>query len=123
MSGKRHTAIVQFAVSLIEALYDSQTIAWAAAAVTAVGWVLIVPWSQKVLVLEDCESGNKWNIIMTEYYNDYDDRIRSLNFVHRGLKVAHSKIVRFGLSIDVKLNTAKFQDISPKLYLSPNFIS
>ena len=82
MSGKRHTAIVQFAVSLIEALYDSQTIAWAAAAVTAVGWVLIVPWSQKVLVLEDCESGNKWNIIMTECYNDYEAfwrfRIRSM---------------------------------------------
>ena len=40
LCGTRHTGIVQFAVRLIEALYDSHTNS-AATAVTAVGWVPI----------------------------------------------------------------------------------
>ena len=51
LCGTRHTltAFVQFAVSLIEALYDSHT---NGSAVMAVGWVPIE--SESLLVLQNC---------------------------------------------------------------------
>ena len=65
----RHTAIVQFAVSLIEALYVSHT---NGSAVTAARWV---PHYYCTLPIESesprglCACANKWNIIM-RYFGD-----------------------------------------------------